>query len=166
MSNLNSPSPVSMAQLQSKLQSYVPSGSSSPLSDTIGIFLDNVLAPQWSTMYDGVKAFVAANVSTLYPGLRVVVTLSDGQVVLDTAKATAGSLNSDLNTFNNFKNKAINENHNSRVAILTALLSNAGTGYEEKFSTSDLKFEAYHAQRMGAASSNALGVVRVSVLNQ
>ena len=160
MSNLNSPSPVSMAQLQSKLQSYVPSGSSSPLSDTIGIFLDNVLEAQWNTMYAGVKAFVAANVSTLYPGLRVVVTLSDGQVVLDTNKSDS------VNTFNNFKAKTINENHNSRVAILTSLLGNAGTGYEEKFSTSDLKFEAYHAQRMGAASSNALGVVRVSVLNQ
>ena len=160
MSNLNSPSPVSMAQLQSKLQSYVPSGSSSPLSDTIGIFLDNVLAPQWDAMYAGVKAFVAANVSTLYPGLRVLITLSDGQVVLDTNKSDS------VNTFNNFKAKTINENHNSRVAILTSLLGNAGTGYEEKFSTSDLKFEAYHAQRMGAASSNALGVVRVSVLNQ
>jgi hypothetical protein len=149
-----------MAQLQSKLQSYVPSGSSSPLSDTIGIFMDNALESQWNTMYAGVKAFVAANVSTLYPGLRVLVTLSDGQVVLDTNKSDT------VNTFNNFKLKAINENHNSRVAILTSLLSNAGTGYEEKFSTSDLKFEAYHAQRMGAASSYALGVVRVSVWNQ
>jgi hypothetical protein len=150
-----------MALLQSKLQSYVPSGSSSPLSDTIGIFLDNVLESQWNTMYLGVKAFVAANVSTLYPRLRVVVTLSDGKVVLDTSKSDT------VNTFANFKLKdVINENHNSRVAILTALLSNAGTGYEEKFSTTELKFEAYHAQRMGSNPSNALGVVRVSVLNE
>jgi hypothetical protein len=168
MSNLNSPSSVSMALLQSKLLSYVPPNSSSPLSDTIGVFMDNILESQWTTMYAGVKAFVAANVSALYPGLRVVVTLSDGQVVLDTAKGTTtvNGASVEVNSFANFKDKKINENHNSRVAILTALLSNAGTGYEEKFSTTELKFEAYHAQRMGASPSDALGVVRVSVLNQ
>ncbi len=160
MSNLNSPSPVSMAHLQNKLQSFVPPGSSSPLSDTIGIFMDNILESQWNTMYAGVKAFVAANVSSLYPSLRVVITLPDGHVVCDTYKSDT------VNTYNNFRTKSINENHNSRMSILTALLSNSGHGYEEKYSSSDLRMEAYHAQRMGAFSLNALGVVRVSVVNQ
>ena len=160
MSNLNATSAVSMAQLQSKLLSYVPSGSSSPLSDTIGLFLDTVGSDQWTAMYNAVKAFVAAQSSTLYPGVRVLITLSDGQVAIDTSKGDAG------NTFAKFQGKTINENHNSRLSILTALLSNAGTGYEQKYSSSEQKFEIYSAQRMGATPSNALGVVRVSVYDQ
>jgi hypothetical protein len=130
--------------------------------------MDTVTSEKWDTMYAGIKAFVLANVSPLYPSLRVVVTLSDGQVVLDTSKDTVVVNGSTVpaNSFARFQSKSINENHNSRVAILTALLSNAGTGYEEKYSTTELKFETYHAQRMGASPSNALGVVRVSVLNQ
>ena len=157
MSNLNATSAVSMAQLQSKLLSYVPSSSSPPLSDTIGLFLDTVGLDQWTAMYNAVKAFVAAQSSTLYPGLRVVVTLPDGQVAIDTSKGDTG------NTFAKFQGKTINENHNSRLSILTALLSNAGTGYEQKYSSSEQNFEIYSAQRMGANPSNALGVVRVSV---
>lgn len=157
MSNLNAVSAVSMAQLESKLLSYVPANSSSPLSDTIGLFLDTVNELKWNDMYAAVKAFIAAQSSSLYPGLRVVVTLSDGQVALDTSKGDAG------NTFAKFQGKTINENHNSRLSILTALLSNAGTGYEHKWSSSEQKFEIYHAQRMGSTPSHPLGVVRVSV---
>ena len=160
MSNLNSPSSVSMSLLQSRLQSYIPSGSSSPLCDTIGLFMDNILESQWLAMKASINAFIASQNSSLYPEIRVLISLSDGQVVYDSGKGDAG------NTYAKAQSKTINENHNSRVSILTALLSNAGTGYEEKYSSSGQKFEAYHAQRMGASSSNALGVVRVSVLNQ
>jgi hypothetical protein len=156
-----------MAQLESKLLSYVPAGSSSPLSDTIGLFLDTVNEPKWNDMYAAVKAFIAAQSSSLYPGLRVVVTLSDGQVALDTSKDTTivGGVPVPTvgNTFLKFQGKTINENHNSRLSILTALLSNAGTGYEHKWSSSEQKFEIYHAQRMGSTPSHPLGVVRVSV---
>jgi hypothetical protein len=50
----------------------------------------------------------------LLAGSRIVITLPDGTVVVDTSKNN--------NTYANFQAKAINENHNTRVAILDAQL--------------------------------------------
>jgi hypothetical protein len=89
-------------------------------------------------------------------GLRVMVTLADGNVAYDTAKS---------NSFSNFLAKSINENHNSRVSIMSALLGNLGMRYEVKYSTTDSYKEAYHDQRMGPSSHNTLGCIRVSVIS-
>ena len=61
-------------------------------------------------------------------GLRLVVTEPDGTVVVDTAMTT-------LNTFANWKTKSINENHNSRIAIIDAQTLEGGVGYETKHSS-------------------------------
>ena len=85
---------------------------------------------------------------------RVVITLPDGTVVVDTSKNN--------NTYQNFQNKAINENHNSRVAIFTAQQWACGTGIESKLSTSTRVRETYYALRLGS-HLDSVGTARLSV---
>ena len=85
---------------------------------------------------------------------RVVVTLPDGTVVVDTAKGAT-------NTFANFEAKAINENHNTRVSILDAQIYDCGIGLETKTSSTTGVVEAYLAKRLGAYLDSA-GTVRLS----
>ena len=96
-----------------------------------------------------------ADVSAKNTGLlkaRVLATLPDGTVWFDSEKSN--------NTHEAFKLKKINENHNSRLVILKALMD--GEGYESKYSTSDNRKEEYVAIRLGASSEESLGVVRLS----
>lgn len=85
---------------------------------------------------------------------RIVVTLPDGTVVVDTSKGTT-------NTFNNYKAKTINENHNSRISILDSQLYDCGIGVETKRSTTDGTVESYVAKRLGAYLDSS-GTVRIS----
>jgi hypothetical protein len=85
---------------------------------------------------------------------RVLITLPDGTVVVDTKKTTA-------NTYENFAAKLINENHNSRIAILDAQMWPCGVGVETRRSTSTGTIENYLARRIGGYLNN-LGTVRVS----
>ena len=84
---------------------------------------------------------------------RVVVTLPDGTVVVDTSKAN--------NSYANFLAKAINENHNSRVAIFSAQQYPCGVGLETKLSTTDATVESYIAVR-GGAHLDSKGTIRMS----
>jgi hypothetical protein len=86
---------------------------------------------------------------------RVVITLPDGTVVIDTSKGGT-------NTFANFQAKTINENHNSRLAILAAQEYACGIGVESKFSTSTNQTESYVAIRTGPQLDSA-GTIRMSV---
>ena len=137
----DSSSVVSMTLLQSKLMSYIPNGSQYHLSNTIGLFLEELCEQMWDDMDDGISAFISDPLTDptgdLYPCLRVVVILADGIVAYDSCATN--------NTFTAFTTKSIiNENHKP------ALMINAGTG-----------FEVCYTSRMGGAS--ALGIVRVSV---
>jgi hypothetical protein len=85
---------------------------------------------------------------------RIVVTLPDGTVAVDTAKGAD-------NTFDKFKAKTINENHNTRVAILDAQLYDCGVGLETKTSTTTSTAEVYLAKRLGLYLDSA-GTVRLS----
>lgn len=85
---------------------------------------------------------------------RIVVTLPDGTVVADTSKGAT-------NTYDNFKAKLINENHNTRVSILDAQIYDCGIGLETKRSTTDGVVESYLAKRLGAYLDSA-GTVRLS----
>ncbi|MBP6057860.1 MAG: hypothetical protein KA524_05505 [Nitrosomonas sp.] len=85
---------------------------------------------------------------------RIVVTLPDGTVVVDTSKGAT-------NTYDNFVAKAINENHNTRVAILDAQIYDCGVGLETKTSTSTGVAEIYLAKRLGVYLDSA-GTVRLS----
>jgi hypothetical protein len=91
------------------------------------------------------------------PKGRVLITLPDGTVVVDTSKGAA-------NSYANFVAKKINENHNSRIAILDAQLFECGVGLETKRSTTDNVIESYVARRLGNYLDNS-GTVRFSKKN-
>jgi hypothetical protein len=89
---------------------------------------------------------------------RVVITLPDGTVVIDTGKDDT------TNTYANFQAKTINENHNTRVAILDAQLYDCGVGVETKKSSTTGTSEHYVAKRLGAYLRSA-GTARISQKN-
>lgn len=105
--------------------------------------------PTYQVLFNEAKATAA----TIANG-RVLITLPDGTVVVDTAKGTA-------NTYDNFDAKAINENHNTRVAILDAQIYDCGIGLESKTSSTTGAKEVYLAKRLGAYLDSA-GTVRLS----
>lgn len=104
--------------------------------------------PTYATLLTDSQA-MAAKVATG----RVVVTLPDGTVVVDTSKNN--------NSYANFLAKAINENHNSRVAIFSAQQYPCGVGIETKLSTTDATVESYVAVR-GGAHLDSKGTIRLS----
>lgn len=86
---------------------------------------------------------------------RVVITLPDGTVAVDTSKTN--------NTYADFQNKAINENHNTRIAILDTQIFECGLGLETRVSSSTGNTENYVARRLGNATTAA--TYRASYLN-
>ena len=94
---------------------------------------------------------------------RLLITLADGTVVVDTSKLDdpANTLPAG-NSFKHFGAKTVNENHNSRIAILDSQLHVCGLGVETKLSTTDNTKESYVAIRLGAHLNNS-GTARLSV---
>ena len=88
-------------------------------------------------------------------GLRLVVSEPDGTVIVDTSQTTN-------NTFNNWKTKSINENHNSRIAMIDAQTLECGVGYETKHSTTLDVYQYYVAIRGGLRYKN-YGTFRLSI---
>lgn len=84
---------------------------------------------------------------------RILISLPDGTVVLDTSRTN--------NTYANFLAKAINENHNSRVAPMAAQWYPCGLALESKLSSSTGQNEAYFALRAGD-HLDSIGTIRIS----
>lgn len=143
---MTKPTSANMAQLMAALQSAA--------GNAAWTFLKTETALTYDIAYLAIKAWVGDNAAN-NTGLRVVLTLSDGTVAIDTSKSN--------NSFVNYQSKSINENHNSRLAIFTALASNAGTGQETKYSTTTRVQTYNYAQRMGLSPEESVGVLRVSI---
>jgi hypothetical protein len=106
-----------------------------------------------STTYNALLA--AANVlASKVVGGRVVITLPDGTVVIDTFQGAT-------NTYANFQAKTINENHGSRIAIHHSLSQQCGVGWERKLSTTTETVQNYVAVRLGQYLRH-IGSVRLS----
>lgn len=114
----------------------------------IAEFTAMVDQPTYATLLATSQA-VAGSIATG----RVLITLPDGTVVLDTSKSN--------NSYANFLAKLINENHNSRVAVLAAQEYPCGLGLESKLSSSTGQNEAYFALRAGP-HLDSLGTLRIS----
>ena len=123
-------------------------------ANSILLFTSGATSALWTLMDEAIRAWLTSN-SPYAPGLRVLITLSDGTVCYDSKSST--------NTYADFETKTINENHNSRVAILQALLGNSGIGLEAKLSTSTRQSSNYLAQRIYFSPEYSLGVIRVSI---
>lgn len=145
------------SELQNRLQStqLTIDNKQRLVSSLISEFLNNPTnETAWDNMNTGIIKFLT-NYSPLLYGLRVLITLADGEVAYDSA--------SDNNTFANYQSGALGDNHNTRVCIMVALLGNSGVGYEEKYSSTTGKHENYSAIRMGLSTAKPLGCARVSV---
>jgi hypothetical protein len=103
--------------------------------------------PSYAALLSAVKATAGTS--------RLVITLADGTVVVDTGKSAN-------NNYATFAAKAVNENHNSRVAIMLAQTHECGLGVETKYSSTDKSNEKYVAIRLGAYLDSA-GTARLSM---
>jgi hypothetical protein len=124
-------------------------------------FLNLFIKEQNEESYDlAISALDAANslckTYALELGLsesRILATLSDGTVWYDSNK---------INTYEKYKSKSINENHESRYSIRQAMDSYEGIGWESKFSSTENKFENYYAVRGGDSPNEIAYVVRLA----
>jgi hypothetical protein len=113
--------------------------------------------PSYQTLLTHARTIIAG-----LPTGRMVVTVPDGTVVLDTSRTDGDETMPTSNTYQHFLNKTINENHNSRVAIMTAQAYPCGQAIEAKLSTTDGVREYYLANRLGNYLDN-FGTARLSV---
>jgi len=96
---------------------------------------------------------------------RLLVALPDGTVVYDSAKAdnfTSTVIEPGYNNYFTSRAKAINENHNSRVAVFVPQMFPCGVGYETKLSTTTSTIQAYVGIRAGKFLNNT-GTFRWSI---
>lgn len=126
---------------------------SDKLTPRIGPFKTKLDAVKDQATYATLLAEATATAASIAKG-RIVVTLADGTVVVDTSKGAT-------NTYAMFNAKKIGENHNTRIAILDAQLYECGIGVETKRSTTDNAVETYVAKRLGNYLDNS-GTVRIS----
>ena len=126
--------------------------------------------PTYNTLLAHARSIVTTINTPAAVGGRVLLTLPDGTVVVDTSKADDldcqpdGSLcdAGQRNGYNHFVKKNVNENHNSRIAVLDAQEWPCGFGLEAKFSSSTGQREIYVGVRLGThLDSN--GTVRASL---
>jgi len=111
----------------------------------------------------GVDLVVSAAVrAPWHPGRCARLALPDGTVVVDTGK-TDDPTNTlpQGNSYQHFLDKTVNENHNSRVAIMSAQQYPCGLGVESKLSSSTGFVESYVAIRLGA-QLDSNGTARLS----
>ena len=125
---------------------------------------DNVVTPwlnQPSTdstkaiNYNAFAEFMASKCA-FATNASLVVTLDDGTVMFDSVKGSD-------NTHANYKDKKINENHNTRPEIMNATLSASGTGFSRRYSSSSQVVKQYYAVRVGLSSQTNIATIRVSL---
>lgn len=117
-------------------------------------YLNDSTEIHYNTMLQAVKS---SKSSSTLSGIRILVSAADGRVIVDTGKPDTN------NTHAKAVLKEVNENHQSRLAILVCLLGPSGVGFESKFSSSTGRNELYLAYRVGKSVNDAIGVVRVSM---
>ena len=134
----------------------------------------------YTNLYNQLMAFITDVNSNSISGfnfpivnsLRLLVTVSDGTVALDTGKASpstatastatvgGGIGNGTGNLYVNFLAQCVNVNHNTRVRSQQALHNDSGRGYEIKYSTSGSgSSEDYLAVRLGNNTKEPLGLL-------
>jgi hypothetical protein len=153
---------MSLAQSQSILSSELPSAANllSHLILRVRPLLTDLNMPSNQSDYNSVMTKCNEIKSNMigFSGARVLYTAPDGTVIFDSGIKIFTD-----NTYDNYVKKSINENHNSRPAIMCAQLSlfGHGLGVEQKFSTSTKSNEIYAAIAFGSRFNNQ-GTMRIS----
>lgn len=156
--------PAGLILLQGKLQETTVNvaGSTRSVVTLVTEFLVNPTTSgdasetTWNNMDSAIKEFLNNGLYSSLTGLRVLVTLADGWVAYDSSKGVN-------NTYQSYKDNTLGENHNTRIAIITAMLGISGVGFETKYSTTSGINQAYNAVRIGYSPTNGLGVLRLSL---
>ncbi|MBA3916636.1 MAG: hypothetical protein H0X25_22880 [Acidobacteriales bacterium] len=96
------------------------------------------------------------------PNGRLLVALPDGTVVVDTSKPDdPTNVLPQGNSYDHYQAKTVNENHNTRVAIMSAQQYPCGFGIESKLSSTTGNVESYVALRLGD-QLDSVGTARLS----
>jgi hypothetical protein len=126
----------------------------SDVENSYGTFASSFTALEGSTHASGLD------------GLRLLFCETDGTVIFDSAQngktVTVDGNSVARNSYASFSKKLVNENHQSRLAILKSLLSASGRAYETKRSTSTGITETYVSIRLGQSTEAGMGTVRIS----
>ena len=122
---------------------------------SVQTFINNFLTRTTEENYNMmIPALQASITSLLQPyNIRVLVIIADGTVAFDSFRPN--------NTWDNFLNKTINENHNTRPEILQALLSSNGIGTSYRRIASPTVDLSY-AIRFGLSVTYPLGFYKLS----
>ncbi len=129
-------------------------------NNTVRTLLANVSdQATYASLLNAANAIAAAIPNTG----RVVITVPDGTVMIDTnAPDDPANALPTGNSFAHFQSKTVNtDNHNTRVAIMSAQMFECGFGIERRLSTSTGVVETYFAQRLGT-HLDSVGTVRGS----
>lgn len=121
-------------------------------------FCETETDSSYNTAVNVLQALINKCNTVAYPAgtsYRIVATLTDGTVWFDSSKSN--------NTFQNFKDKKINENHNTRRPFMESLLDEDITyPYESKVSTTTGLFEERVVMRIGGSKTEPLGCIGLS----
>jgi hypothetical protein len=105
-------------------------------------------------------------IGTAIDGLRVTVILPDGSVLFDSASDNANNILSNVNIpksdFVTSGKYLIGVNHGGRTYFQSAALSNSGTAFQKKFSTTTNNYQYYYAVRQGSTSVQYGSIVVIS----
>jgi len=130
----------------------------------INTFFNSPSSTSWDNMNISLNQYIIDNSSNEnYTSLRVLIIEADGTVAYDSSRITSTNT-TQQNTYSNYQAKTINENHNSRPAVITALISNSGVGKEQRWSSTTGTFQQYLAIRMGLNNEFAIGTIRISIV--
>ena len=132
----------------------------------------------WTSTYALLERYInsapsTSDVSYVTLGYKLLLTLDDGTVIVDTSKdgktvtattAVAGISGSVAqNSFVAYGNKLVNENHNSRPEIMNATLSASGVGAARRYSSSSNAAFQYYAVRLGGSPQANVGTLRIAI---
>jgi hypothetical protein len=158
MTTLNPASNYSnLAQLNNTALNYTDI-SSNIVENLIQSFLTDLSANTYTPMVNAlIQAVNSIKASSGNSTFRALLATDDGTVAYDSSKSDS------TNTYANYVNGTINENHQGRPEILVALLGNTGTGLSNRFSRSLRTTLKYQATRLGPSTQSNLGTFRVSL---
>ena len=120
----------------------------------------------------------ASDVSYVTLGYKLLLTLDDGTVIIDTSKTGTVSMSAAKtiagvtkakddsvaqNSSFSYANKQVNENHNSRPEIMNAVLSASGVGSARRYSSSSSSPFTYYAVRLGSSPQANVGTLRIAI---
>jgi hypothetical protein len=145
----------SMAQIMNSVNISLMTFFSSQNEVNYNNLINKLNAAQDAIVNSDMSGNLGGSTRTQYK-LRYLITLDDGTVVADSSKSN--------NTFANFKDKKINENHHSRPEMILAMFSPSGVGYSNRYSSSVNAKLLYLANRVGISVHENMGAVRLSVV--